>query len=103
MSKNLDKIREAISIGLFRYSKHAVEQRVNRHISHEEIAEAICSGEIIEQYPHDKYGPSCLIFGKTKEGRPLHVQCSLSPTVVIITVYEPDPLKWIDHKKRRNK
>jgi len=103
MSEHLDRIREALSSGLFRYSKHAVEQRVNRHISHEEIEEIISSGEIIEQYPHDKYGPSCLIFGKTKDDRPLHVQCTLSPIVVIITVYEPDPLQWINYKKRRNK
>ena len=102
MSENLNRIKKVLSDDLFRYSKHAVEQRVNRHISHEEIVEVIFSGEIIEEYPHDKYGPSCLVFGKTKEGRPLHVQCSLSPTVVIITVYEPDPLRWVNYRKRRN-
>ena len=32
--------------------------------------------EVIEDYPEDKYGPSCLILGFTVYGRPLHVQCS---------------------------
>jgi len=46
------------------------------------------SGEIIEDYPEDKYGPSCLIYGITREGRILHVQCSIEP-VWIITAYDP--------------
>ncbi|MEG4054235.1 MULTISPECIES: DUF4258 domain-containing protein [unclassified Microcoleus] len=34
------------------------------------------AGEVIEEYPDDKYSPSCLIFGLTIANRPLHVQCS---------------------------
>ncbi len=54
-------------------------------------------------YPQDKYGPSCLIFGKTAAGRPLHVQGSdpSRPIVKIITVYEPDPALWTDFKVRK--
>lgn len=101
MEENLDHIRQAITDRAFRYSKHAVEQRVNRHIIHKEIVEAVNSGEVIEEYPHDKYGPSCLIYGRASQKRPLHIQCSLSSPVVIITVYEPDPLQWLDYKTRR--
>jgi len=57
----------------FRYTKHGVEQRINRHIKSEEIKQAILNGEIIEDYPSDKYGPSCLIYGKTNAGKALHV------------------------------
>lgn len=42
-----------------------------------------------------------LIYGKTKDGRDLHIHVSSSPSVVIITVYEPDPKEWIDCKIRR--
>jgi hypothetical protein len=34
-------------------------------ISVQEIREAIAVGEVIEDYPNDKYGPSCLILGFT--------------------------------------
>jgi hypothetical protein len=34
-------------------------------------------GEIIEEYPDDKYSPSCLIYGKTEGGRELHVHAAL--------------------------
>jgi len=62
------------------------------------------AGEVIEEYPDDKYGPSCLIFGFTLSNRPLHVQCSYPshPLVKIITLYEPDPKIWIDFKLRIN-
>lgn len=61
----------------------------------------ILGGEVIEEYLDDKYSPSCLIFGKTKRRRPIHVQVFLPPKVVIITTYEPDPNEWIDYKIRR--
>lgn len=68
-----------------------------------EVEEAIESGEVIEDYPDDKYGPSCLVFGRTLAGRPLQIQCS-HPTrekVKIITVCEPDPKQWIGFRVRR--
>ena len=99
----IDKIREKISDGIFEFSKHAVDQSILRRISVQELREAIEGGEIIEDYPDDKYGPSCLIFGVTQEGRPLHVQCSypVRPLLKIITLYEPDNGLWIDSRARR--
>ena len=69
-----------------------------------QIRETIEVGQVIEDYPNDKYGPSCLILGFTQAGRPIHVQCSYAsrPLVKIITAYEPDPNEWVDSKQRRN-
>jgi len=60
--------------------------------------------EIIEDYPDDKYGPSCLILGFTRRGRPLHVQCSYPsrPLVKIVTLYEPDDDLWTDFRRRKS-
>ena len=89
--------------GQFEFSQHAVDQSIVRHISVQELREAIAVGEIIEDYPTDKYGPSCLVFGVTLARRPLHVQCSYPsrPLMKIITLYEPDLQRWIDYKVRR--
>ena len=76
-------------------------RRIHRKISHEEIETILLTGEIIEDYPDDKYSPSCLICGCTESGRMLHCQVSYPETVVIITCYEPDPGEWIDGKIRR--
>jgi len=100
----IDEIRKRIACGDFEFSQHAVDQAIIRHITVQELREAIAGGEVIEEYPDDKYGPSCLIFGMTIIGRPLHIQCSYPsrPIVKIITVYEPDPLLWIDFKTRKS-
>jgi len=100
-----EQIRTKIKAGQFEFSKHAVDQSILREISVQELRQAIANGEIIEDYPEDKYGPSCLIFGSTQAGRPLHIQCSYPsrPLVKIITLYEPDPAQWIDFQVRRTR
>ncbi|MCC7306621.1 MAG: DUF4258 domain-containing protein [Acidobacteria bacterium] len=99
----IDEIREKIPAGLFEFSKHAADQSILRGVSVKELRDAIQQGEIIEDYPDDKYGPSCLIFGITDDDRPLHVQCSYpSRTLLkIVTLYEPDDSLWIDYRVRR--
>ncbi len=94
-------IRDKILNGDYRISDHAVKRMIKRSIDRAEIEETVLAGEIIEEYPDDKYSPSCLIYGKTDNGRDLHVQLSLPPLVVIITVYDPDPEEWINGKIRR--
>ena len=64
----IDEIREKIAAEQFEFSKHAVDQSIIRHISVQEIREIFGAAEVIEDYPEDKYGPSCLILGKTREG-----------------------------------
>jgi len=100
----LDKICAKIRNGQFEFSQHATDQSIIRHISVQEVREAIEDSEVIEDYPDDKYGPSCLIFGFTQLNRPLHIQCSYPSRflVKIITLYEPAPLRWMDFKTRRN-
>jgi hypothetical protein len=97
----LDGIRDNIKDGRYRFSDHAVKRMIKRNISCQEIETVINEGEIIEEYPDDKYAPTCLVYGKTVTGRILHVQVALPPSVVVITAYEPDPEQWINGKNRR--
>jgi hypothetical protein len=96
-------IKVRISIGEYRFSDHAVKRMIKRSIDRSEMEQAVLSGEIIEEYPEDKYSPSCLIYGRTKADRHLHVQLSLPPLVVVITAYDPDETEWIDYRVRRKK
>jgi hypothetical protein len=99
----ITEIREKIATGQFEFSKHAVDQSILRHVTLQDIHEVIASGEIIEDYPKDRYGPSCLVLGYTQAGRPLHIQCSYPSRslVKIITLYEPDTNLWVDFKVRK--
>ena len=99
----LDDIRAKVAGDQFEFSKHAVDQAILRGISVGEVRQAIAAAMVIEDYPGDKYGPSCLLLGFTSNGRPLHIQCSYpSRTLVkLITLYEPDPERWIDLQSRK--
>lgn len=100
----LDDIRDKITRREYEFSKHAVDQTVVRDITVSELEHAISSrSEVIEDYPEDKYGTSCLVLGFTSAGRPVHVQCSYParPLINIITVYEPDPELWRDWRIRK--
>ena len=99
----LEEILNKILQQQYEFSKHAVDQSIIRDISVAEIEEAISGAcEIVEDYPNDKYGPSCLILGFTKAGRALHFQCSYPsrPLIKIITLYEPDPDLWVNFRVR---
>ena len=101
--KSLTDIRSQLSTGAFRYSDHAFERAIVRHITRSEIIQASSNAAIIENYPDDKYGPSCLLLGYTASNRPLHIQVSLADEseTLIITLYEPNLDEWEDHRRRR--
>ena len=47
-------------------------------------------------------GPCCLLNGQTRQGPPLHIVCTTAcEMVILITVYEPKPPKWISPTQRR--
>ena len=95
------EIQSCVHKGAYFYSDHAVKRMTSRLIARMEVEAAVLSGELIENYPDDKYSPSCLIYGRTNEGRDLHVQLSLPPRVVIITVYEPEQAEWVECRRRK--
>ena len=59
------------------YLPHAVRQmsHPDRMITPAEVEGVVISGELIEDYPQDVRGPSCLLLGG-ESGRSLHVVCS---------------------------
>jgi hypothetical protein len=101
---DINGIRQKVAQNQFEYSQHAVDQSILRQITVQELREAIAIGDVIEDYPNDKYGPSCLVFGRSAKGRPIHIHCSdaTRDLVKIITLYEPDPKEWTDFRLRNS-
>ena len=95
-----DKIRQR----RYRLTSHAERERESDKITTQEIEEALLSHqtEVVESYPEDIRGRSCLILGFTKSGNQLHVVCGLpGEELIVITVYRPDPRQWINWRLRR--
>jgi len=86
------------------YTLHAVDEMnaPNEMISTEEVREAVFEGEIIEEYPEDRRGHSCLLFKITGRGRAVHVVCAPKEEyLAIITAYIPSLDKWCEGFKTR--
>lgn len=97
----LAAIQAAARAGNLEMSLHAAQEAYGERKSADEIQQALASGRIRESYPEHRRGPCCLVSGETREGRPLHVVCTTEPTpVLIITVYEPRPPKWMTPTQR---
>jgi hypothetical protein len=90
------------------YTSHArreMKQEPFGEICEEEVYEAICTSEVVEEYPDDTPYPSALLLGMTRTNRPLHIVCAYDAEgkqAIIITVYHPDPQRW-DYYRRRKK
>ncbi len=92
----IEKIRKAASKKIV-YTPHAVIQITNleRMIEPEEIRKVINRGEIVENYPFDLRGNTCLILGRGVNNRPIHVVCTPSDfCLMVITAYIPSEIKW---------
>jgi hypothetical protein len=103
MTASIEEIRQKIVNEQFEFSKHALDQSIIPNILVREVREAIANGKIIEDYPDDKYGASCLIGGLTQDGRSIHIHCSYPsrPLIKIITLYEPSLQRWNDDFTQR--
>jgi hypothetical protein len=99
----LEVVREAARKRLL-FLPHAIDQmnRPERMISPREVREVIFSGQLIEDYPEDPRGHSCLLSGSTHLNRIIHVVCSPKDEyLAIISAYVPDPERWEEDFTRR--
>ena len=88
------------------YLPHAIRQMLKpeRFITFQKVREIIKKGEIIEDYPDDPRGHSCLICGFVNSERPIHIVYSpKNEYLAIITAYLPDPKQWDKNFKVRIK
>lgn len=105
----IDEIRKLIRAGRYEVSLHAQQERLEDDLDINEIEAAILSGEVLENYPDDPRGPSCLISGQAGN-KAVHVVVGWARmrgeenrTLRLITVYIPKAPKWIDSRTRGEK
>ena len=93
----LERVKDAAS-KRFLYLPHAVQQmtRPERMITAAAVEAVVMTGEIIEDYPEDVRGHSCLLLGFEEDaGDPVHVVCSPKDDyLAVITAYRPKPDQW---------
>jgi hypothetical protein len=96
--------RRAAKKKLF-FLPHAIRQmsRPERMITPQEVERVVMTGELVEDYPDDSRGHSCLLLGFGDTGRAIHVVCSpKAEYLAVITAYLPDTDQWSsDYRRRR--
>ena len=98
----IEQLQKCILGNRYEISFHAQEERCEEEITLYDIEQAFAHGEIIEDYPNDKRGHSCLVLGYSGN-KPIHIVCTTLPNkwLRIITVYIPKKPKWINPEHRR--
>ncbi|MFW5803369.1 MAG: DUF4258 domain-containing protein [Verrucomicrobiota bacterium] len=99
----LARVRGAANIRIL-FLPHALHQmlRPDRMIRRSEVRCVVVRGMLIENYPEDSRGHSCLLLGRGSENRPIHVVCSPKKDyLAVITAYLPDEQKWSADFSRR--
>ena len=103
---DIEDLIDAIRQNRLRISDHADEEAESDRLSFDEVFFSVFQGEIIEDYPDDKPYPSCLIYGDNFRGEPVHSVWAFNKETkwaVLITVYRPDPDRWINWRTRRKR
>jgi len=100
-----EEIRQAAKARII-YSAHALDETTaeDELITTAEVRDVVFYGDVIEDYPEDKRGHSCLMFGVPEKRRPVHVVCAPKEEyLAIITTYIPSLEKWENDFKTRRK
>lgn len=87
----------------FVYRVPALQRMFEREIERSVVESVIQSGTTIESYPEDTPYPSRLVLGWDRD-RPIHVVIADNlhdEETVVITVYQPDPMRWDASFSRR--
>jgi hypothetical protein len=100
-------IRALAGAGNYVLSIHAERERQRDQITIAELESALKGCDIIEDYPEDARGHSCLVLGFAGR-RPIHVVCAVKDQpreILLITVYDPSGRadKWDPDFRRRRK
>ncbi len=103
---DIEGVVDAIRSNRIRITDHADEEAQADKLTFDEIYLSVFQGEIIEHYPDDGPYPSCLIYGSNFANEPVHSVWAYNEDnqwAVLITVYRPDPLRWVSWRTRRPK
>jgi hypothetical protein len=97
------RIAGQIRSSQIRFTIHAHQEMVAENFSLDDVLQSLAGGEFLENYPGHKRGACALFNGVAPDGRPIHIVCTTgNPVLIVITVYEPKPPKWLTPAQRNH-
>ena len=102
-SATFKNVQDAVVDGRVYVSEHAYDEAVADRIEILELFGHLSTADVIEDYPQDPRGASCLVLSVG----PIHSVWGYDDEAkqgILITVYRPDPSRWSeDFRVRRPK
>jgi hypothetical protein len=103
---NMDirNIIDAIRGHRVRITDHADEEATADRLILDDVYFSVEHGDLVEDYPQDRPYPSGLIHGVSPVNEHIHSVWAYNASngwAVLVTVYRPDPARWIDGRIRR--
>ena len=98
-------IKDCIRRRRIRWTYHVNMRLKGRFIPREAIVASTESYEIIEEYPKDKYLPSCLVYAEYA-GEIFHIHMAIDvsgSSIVIVTAYRPTSERWREDFRTRRR
>ena len=104
LEKIVERLREQAEKESIRLTIHGHQEMVAENISYAALCESLLESQVIESYPEHQRGACCLVCGRTRSGRYLHLVCTTTlEVIVVITIYEPKLPKWVTPFQRGEK
>lgn len=103
MDEQLGRIFRVLGEGRFEFGEHLqTEMSADGLTISDIIAPGAGALALIEDYPEDRRGHSCLLLGWIGD-EPIHLVCTVRrDPLFLITCYRPDPRRWFpDWRTRR--
>ena len=99
----IEALQAAIRDGRIAYGPHFARQMARHGLTLADIAAAFGQGAatLVEDYPEDVRGHSCLLLGFA-DGAPIHLVCTAAEPAFLITVYRRDAAQWSDDFRSRH-
>jgi hypothetical protein len=92
-----------------RSRRHPVVEARHRAARHEhaipvKVESSLAGCEVIEDYPAAHPLPDCLVLAMLDDGDPIHAVVAIDEVnerIFLVTVYRPDPARWLDERTRK--
>jgi len=108
---SLRDLQGAIQAGNIYVTAHAASEMDADHVEPQDVLFSLSAPgrpEAIEEYPHPQGRPypMMLVLGWLPSGEPLHSLWAYDEQrhlAILVTVYRPDPSRWVDFRTRKTK
>jgi hypothetical protein len=87
------------------WSRHAIARLATSMLSRSKVESSLAGCEVIEDYPAaHRPLPDCLVLAMLDDGDPIHAVVAIDEVnerIFLVTVYRPDPARWLDERTRK--